>query len=125
VIPSKREEYLEAAEKYFTQLMSRGIEDLGGVKLTASWETIVGSVGEFTHVLEYEGFKGFDETSRALRKDSVSFRYLVLTDVIGNEETQLGHSAKHHFSTTSDHIRILILAIISSKGLWISGWWYL
>jgi len=63
---------MEAAEKYFKQLMARGKDDLGGVKLTASWETVVGAVGEFTHVLEYEGFKGFDETSRALRKDSVS-----------------------------------------------------
>ena len=72
VIPSRREEYLETAEKYYKKLMERGIDDLGGVKLTASWETVVGSVGEFTHVLEYEGFKGFDETSRALRKDKVS-----------------------------------------------------
>lgn len=72
VIPSKREEYLETAEKYYKTLMQRGIDELGGVKLTASWETVVGSVGEFTHVLEYEGFKGFDETSRALRKDKVS-----------------------------------------------------
>jgi hypothetical protein len=72
VIPSKREEYLETAEKYYKKLMERGIDELGGVKLTASWETVVGSVGEFTHVLEYEGFKGFDETSRALRKDKVS-----------------------------------------------------
>jgi hypothetical protein len=62
---------MEAAGKYYTKLMERGINDLGGVKLTASWETVVGSVGEVTHVLEYEGFKGFDETSRALRKDSV------------------------------------------------------
>jgi hypothetical protein len=62
---------MEAAEKYYTKLMERGINELGGVKLTASWETVVGSVGEFTHVLEYEGYKGFDETSRALRKDSV------------------------------------------------------
>lgn len=72
VIPSRREEYLEAAEKYFKTLMERGIDELGGVKLTASWETVVGSVGEFTHVLEYEGFKGYDETSRALRTDKVS-----------------------------------------------------
>jgi hypothetical protein len=77
VIPSRREEYLEAAEKYYTKLMDRGIEELGGVKLTASWETVVGSVGEFTHVLEYEGYKGFDETSRALRTDQVG-RYLPL-----------------------------------------------
>lgn len=76
VIPSKRDEYLEAAEKYYKTLMDRGISELGGVKLTASWETVVGSVGEFTHVLEYEGYKGFDETSRALRADKVSYRLL-------------------------------------------------
>ena len=63
---------MEAAEKYFAKLMERGIDELGGVKLTASWETVVGSVGEFTHVLEYEGYKGYDETSRALRSDQVS-----------------------------------------------------
>jgi hypothetical protein len=51
--------------------MERGIDELGGVKLTGSWETVVGSVGDFTHILEYEGFKGFDQTSRSLRKDPV------------------------------------------------------
>lgn len=56
--------------------MDRGIDELGGVKLTASWETVVGSVGEFTHVLEYEGHRGFDETSRALRNDQVSLSRL-------------------------------------------------
>jgi len=67
-IPSKRDEYLTAAEKYFRALMERSSE-LGGVKLTGSWETVVGSVGEFTHILEYEGYKGYDETSRAMRMD--------------------------------------------------------
>ncbi len=46
--------------------------ELGGVKLTGSWETIVGSVGEFTNILEYEGHRGFDLTRRALRDDKVS-----------------------------------------------------
>jgi hypothetical protein len=71
IIPSKRDEYLDAAEKYFKALRSRSSE-LGGVKLTGSWETIVGNVGEYTHILEYEGYKGFDATARALRKDKVS-----------------------------------------------------
>lgn len=50
--------------------MSRSAE-LGGVKLTGSWETIVGNVGEYTHILEYEGHKGYDVTGRLLRKDQV------------------------------------------------------
>ena len=67
----KREEYLEAAEKYYTSLAKRGNE-LGGVKLTGSWETVVGSVGEFTHILEYEGYKGYDRSLDAIRNDAVS-----------------------------------------------------
>ena len=41
------------------------------MKLKGSWETIVGRVGEFTHILEYEGYRGFDETLRASRRDKV------------------------------------------------------
>jgi len=70
VIPSKHEEYKAAAEQYYTALARRSAE-LGGVKLTGSWETVVGTVGEFTHILEYEGYKGYDATLRALRADKV------------------------------------------------------
>ncbi|WVQ94302.1 hypothetical protein IAU59_001381 [Kwoniella sp. CBS 9459] len=66
IIPSKRDDYLQAAEKYFTELIDHNGE-YGRVKLTGSWESIVGTVGEFTHILEYEGYKGYDETIRALR----------------------------------------------------------
>lgn len=123
VIPSKREEYLEAAEKYFTRLMERGIDELGGVKLTASWETVVGSVGEFTHVLEYEGYKGFDETSRALRNDKVCFSHVEpgskvdCSCLTGNGEAQLRYLAKCHLSTAPDHLRILFLAFFPAPRL--------
>jgi hypothetical protein len=50
--------------------MDRGHE-LGGVKLTGSWETVIGSVGDFTHILEYEGYKGFDAAMTAFRGDKV------------------------------------------------------
>lgn len=73
IIPSKRDEYVEAAGKYYKALAQRGVNgELGGVKLTGSWETVVGSVGDFTHILEYEGHKGYDATSRALKNDKVS-----------------------------------------------------
>lgn len=74
-IPSKRTEYLQAAEAYFSALREKSAE-LGGVKLTGSWETTIGSVGDFTHILEYEGYKGLDATGRALRSDSVSLHPL-------------------------------------------------
>jgi len=51
--------------------LARRSAELGGVKLTGSWETVVGTVGEFTHILEYEGYKGYDATLRALRADKV------------------------------------------------------
>lgn len=65
VIPSHRAQYLASAEKYFTSMMQKNGE-LGGVKLMGSWESIVGDVGSFTHILEYEGYKGFDATRRAI-----------------------------------------------------------
>ncbi|OWZ79082.1 nipsnap family protein [Cryptococcus neoformans Bt85] len=68
VIPAHRAQYLDAAEKYFTTMMQRNGQ-LGGVKLMGSWESIVGDVGSFTHVLEYEGYKGFDATRRAIAAD--------------------------------------------------------
>lgn len=70
VIPSHREEYLQVAEKLYRHIMDRGHE-LGGVKLTGSWETVIGSVGDFTHILEYEGYKGFDAAMTAFRGDKV------------------------------------------------------
>ena len=70
IVPSRRDEYLDAAEAYFRALVERSGE-LGGVKLTGSWETVVGSVGQFTHILEFEGHRGYDQTFRALRADEV------------------------------------------------------
>ena len=78
IIPSRRDEYVAAAERYFRALMERSAE-LGGVKLTGSWETIVGSVGDFTHILEYDGHRGYDSTLRALREDKVGVMLLSLS----------------------------------------------
>jgi hypothetical protein len=71
VIPSHRDAYLEAAEKYFNTLVQHSPQ-LAGVKLTGSWETIIGSVGNFTHIVEYEGYAGYDKTRKAALKDKVS-----------------------------------------------------
>lgn len=71
VIPSQRDAYLEAAEKYYSTLIKDSAQ-LGGVKLTGSWESIIGAVGNFTHIIEYEGYAGYDRTRKAALKHTVS-----------------------------------------------------
>ncbi|KAF5385325.1 hypothetical protein D9615_001196 [Tricholomella constricta] len=64
VKPDKTEEYQRAAETYYL-----GIKDDPKlhVKLTGSWETVVGEQDSFTHILEYENYGGFDNTIQLLR----------------------------------------------------------
>ncbi|TYJ54487.1 hypothetical protein B9479_004811 [Cryptococcus floricola] len=68
VPPSSRQAYLSAAETYYAALIGRGAA-LGGIKLMGSWENIVGDVGSFTHILEHDGYKGYDQSLRGLRHD--------------------------------------------------------
>lgn len=71
VIPGHETQYLEAAEAYYKKLLERR-EEFGNVKVTGAWECVVGSVGEYTHIFEYEGYKGFDSFGRKFRADKVS-----------------------------------------------------
>lgn len=71
VKPGHRDAYMKACEEYFATLM-RDSKELGGVKLCGSWETIIGSVGNFVHILEHEGYAGYDETRRQSLKNEVS-----------------------------------------------------
>ncbi|KLT43202.1 NIPSNAP-domain-containing protein [Cutaneotrichosporon oleaginosum] len=75
VIPGHRDAYLEAAEAYFTTLAKESY-NLGNVKLCGSWETIVGAVGNFTHILEHEGYKGYDETRLLVSKNETLQKHL-------------------------------------------------
>lgn len=42
------------------------------LKLTGSWEVMYGEQDTFIHILEYEGFKGLDDTLALVRKTNVS-----------------------------------------------------
>ncbi|ODN75607.1 hypothetical protein L202_06726 [Cryptococcus amylolentus CBS 6039] len=68
VPPASRDAYLSAAEKYYEALIGKGAT-LGGIKVMGSWENIVGDVGSFTHILEHQGYKGYDQSLRGLRRD--------------------------------------------------------
>ena len=41
------------------------------VKLTGSWETVVGSQDTFVHILEYENYHGYDKTTDRIRNSHV------------------------------------------------------
>lgn len=41
------------------------------VKLTGSWETLVGEQDIFFHILEYENYSGFDKTTQLIKTSEV------------------------------------------------------
>lgn len=41
------------------------------VKLTGSWETLVGEQDTFLHILEYENYAGYDKTTRLIKESKV------------------------------------------------------
>ncbi|KIL71503.1 hypothetical protein M378DRAFT_65647 [Amanita muscaria Koide BX008] len=65
VRPEKAEEYKEAACRFYTNIKN---DPQMGVKLTGSWEVVVGEMDTFVHILEYENYGGYDKTSRLLRE---------------------------------------------------------
>jgi len=65
VKPDEVDKYKKAAEKYYTGIVS---DPNLHVKLTGSWETVVGEQDTFIHILEYENYDGFDRSSRLLRE---------------------------------------------------------
>jgi hypothetical protein len=64
VRPDKAEEYKKAADAFYTNVKN---DSEMGVKLTGSWEVLVGEMDTFVHILEYENYSGYDKTSRLLR----------------------------------------------------------
>ncbi|KAG7530307.1 hypothetical protein FFLO_05140 [Filobasidium floriforme] len=64
VKPDCREQYRAAAEEYFAGLAK---DPSLKVKLTGSWETLIGPVDNFVHILEYENYDGYDDVMRKLQ----------------------------------------------------------
>ncbi|TFK77446.1 NIPSNAP-domain-containing protein [Pluteus cervinus] len=82
----KTEEYRRAAERYYT-----GIKDDPElkVKLTGSWETLVGDQDTFFHILEYENYGGFDKTTRLLKTSKHAEAFKAMLPFITNRSLQL------------------------------------
>lgn len=111
VHPGQRDEYLKAAEAYFTTLQKESAS-LGNVKLCGSWETIIGAVGNFTHILEYEGYAGYDETRRKSLKNEVGRGLVHLTSAPPGAAEQ--GDAAPAVAPAPDYPGVLVHAVVAA-----------
>ncbi|KAH7104862.1 NIPSNAP-domain-containing protein [Auriculariales sp. MPI-PUGE-AT-0066] len=86
VAPAKFDEYKKAAERYYTGLVSDS--DLH-VKLTGSWETVVGETDQFVHILEFENYGGYDRTTQLIRESQHAEAYRALLPFVNSRTHQL------------------------------------
>ncbi|GLB35814.1 putative NIPSNAP [Lyophyllum shimeji] len=87
VKPNKTEEYKKAAEAYYLGIKN---DPNLHVKLTGSWETIVGEQDTFVHILEYENYGGLDKTMERLKSSPDHIRtYQAMLPFLNSKSTQL------------------------------------
>ncbi|TFL03646.1 NIPSNAP-domain-containing protein [Pterulicium gracile] len=86
VKPEKTIEYKKAAERFFT-----GIKDDPElhVKLTGNWETVVGPLDTFHHIVEYENYDGYDKTMALIKKSKHAEAYEAMSPFMVSRNTQL------------------------------------
>ncbi|KAJ1020273.1 hypothetical protein NDA18_005870 [Ustilago nuda] len=65
VSPAHAEEYCTLIREYLPKLAEKGLP----MRLTGSWEVIVGDLETFYHIWEYDGYAGYDKAESALRSD--------------------------------------------------------
>ncbi|KAG9010316.1 hypothetical protein FRB94_010666 [Tulasnella sp. JGI-2019a] len=87
VRPEVVEQYQEAAEKYYTGLASDASLN---VKLTGGWETVVGALDTYVHVLEYENYRGYDHSAALIRQSKEhTSNFQALLPFLQNRNLQL------------------------------------
>ncbi|TFK41824.1 NIPSNAP-domain-containing protein [Crucibulum laeve] len=84
--PSKAEEYKKAAERYYTGVRE---DSRLGVKLTGSWETVVGQQDTFVHILEYENYGGYDKATQLLNTAEHYEAYKAMLPYLTSRASQL------------------------------------
>jgi len=86
VKPGAAAEYKKAAERYYAAIKD---DPELHVKLTGSWETFVGEQDTFFHILEYENYSGFDETTRKIRNSDHAKAYQQMIPYLISRSSQL------------------------------------
>ncbi|KAL7285569.1 NIPSNAP-domain-containing protein [Trametes coccinea BRFM310] len=86
VKPSAVNEYKKAAEAYYTAIKE---DPELHVKLTGSWEAVVGEQDTFYHILEYENYSGYDKTTQKIRNSEHINTYQKLIPYLTGRSQQL------------------------------------
>jgi len=72
VHPSKVHEYKQRIGDYYARIGDKFSDD---VRLTGSWECIIGEMDTFFHIWEYEGYEGFDRAAPKIRSSETFQTY--------------------------------------------------
>jgi len=86
VKPDSTDAYKKAAEKYYSAIKD---DPKLHVKLTGSWETIVGELDTFLHILEYENYEGYDKSTALIRESDHTKAYKEMLPFLTSRSTQL------------------------------------
>ncbi|KDQ63122.1 hypothetical protein JAAARDRAFT_168615 [Jaapia argillacea MUCL 33604] len=86
VKPDAVEAYKKAAEKYYTGIIADPELHL---KLSGSWEVLLGEQDTFLHILEYENYAGYDKTTRKLLGSEHEKTYKELMPFLRSRSSQL------------------------------------
>ncbi|KAF7966217.1 hypothetical protein HWV62_39479 [Athelia sp. TMB] len=86
VKPDQSEAYKKAAEGYYAAIKD---DPALHVKLSGSWETIVGEQDTFLHILEYENYKGYDKTTQMIRDSPHAAAYKAMLPFLNARSSQL------------------------------------
>jgi len=86
VKPDSTDAYKKAAEKYYSAIKD---DPNLHVKLTGSWETIVGELDTFLHILEYENYGGYDKSTALIRDSDHIKAYKAMLPFLTSRSSQL------------------------------------
>ncbi|KAI0348293.1 NIPSNAP-domain-containing protein [Trametopsis cervina] len=86
VKPSETENYKKAATEYYSTIKE---DPELHVKLSGSWEVVIGEQDTFVHILEYENYDGYDKTTAKIRNSDYQKAYQKLIPYLNSRESQL------------------------------------
>jgi len=86
VKPEAGDAYKKAAEKYYSAIKD---DPKLNVKLTGSWETLVGEQDTFLHIVEYNNYEGYDKSTALIRESEHAKAYQEMLPFLTSRSSQL------------------------------------
>jgi len=86
VKPDQLDAYKKAAEKFYAGVAT---DPTFHVKLTGSWETVIGELDTFVHILEYENYGGYDKSTQLIRESHFNESFAEMLPHIQSRSSQL------------------------------------